>query len=341
MAAALAGRELRRGGTLPVTRLVLANRGYAAHTTDEGLHLEDGLAHAGWTLAGFDVGDGCVDVPTLIKRHQPSVVMVQDVRDWHRENRWGCFDSRYHFERYEALQDCGAFVATPFKDAGSAPEVQREFFRTIEPDALITYYHARAVNEASSDYATMWRQIRTYHSIDADLVRSIPLDGDRRRGIVTGATGVGVYPLRQRVFEQSKRLGIDGHGHPGYGAKGCDTPRYLRQLAGYKVHIATASRFHFALRKVIESVAVGCVPITNLPAWDVLPEIDDALVRVSDSITMGDLHGVIDRAERTWDLDRARHFATKACEFYDYRAAGRRLDAAILEAARGAHHRVA
>lgn len=318
-----------------MTRLVLAMRGYEQHTSSEGLHLEDGLHAAGWCLAGFGVGDNCTDVPTLLARYTPRAVMVQDVRDWHRGNRWGCFDPRYHFARWEALRRCGAFVVTPFKDAGSAPKIQRAFLDTVRPGALITYYHERAVNAASGGYAATWRQIRTYHSIDADMVRALPLDGERRRGIVTGATGVGVYPLRQRVFEGASALGIDGQGHPGYGNKGCDTPRYLRQLAGYKVHVATASRFHFALRKIIESVAVGCVPITNLPAWDALPEIDEALVRVPDSISMDDLRGVIDEAERGWDLDRARHFAERALAFYDYRAAGLRLDAAIQEAARG------
>ena len=247
-----------------MTKLVLANRGYAAHTTDEGLHLEDGLHAAGWCLAGFGVGDDCTDVPTLLARYTPRAVMVQDVRDWHRANKWGCFDPRYHFQRYEALRKCGAFVATPFKDAGSMPQVQRDFLAAVQPGALITYYHERSVNTASGGYATKWRQI----------------------------------------------------------------------------HVATASRFHFALRKIIESVAVGCVPVTNLPAWDVLPEIDDALVRVPDAISMGDLRGVIDAAERGWDLDRARHFAERALEFYDYRAAGLRLDAAILEAAHGAGYRI-
>ena len=329
MAKVLVRQVLRGGGAVPVTRLVLANRGYALHSTDEGLQLEDGLAHAGWALAGFGVDDGCVDVPTLIERHKPDVMMAQDVRDWHRKNRWGCFDPRYHFERYEVLDKRSAFFVTPLKDAGSIPQVQRDFLAAVRPDALITYYHERAVNQASGGYAAEWRQIRTYHSVDADLVRSIPLDGERRRGIVTGATGVGVYPLRQRAFESIDALGLDGQGHPGYGNAGCDTPRYLRQIAGYKVHVATASRFHFALRKIIESVAVGCAPITNLPAWDVLPEIDEALVRVPDSISTSDLRSVIDEAERAWDLDRARHFAARACDFYDYRAAGLRLDAAI------------
>jgi hypothetical protein len=321
-------------------KLVLANRGYAQHTTDEGLQLEDGLHAAGWCLAGYGVGDSCVDVPTLLARYTPRVVMVQDVRDWHRDNRWGCFDPRYHFARWERLRDCGAFVATPFKDAGSMPKVQAEFFQRVRPGALVTYYHPDAVREASKGAVSDYAQVRTYHTVDADLVRSIPLDGERRRGIVTGATGVGVYPLRQRVFEGAAALGIDGQGHPGYGNKGCDTARYLRQLAGYKVHVATASRFGFALRKIIESVALGCTPVTDLPAFDVLPEIDEVLVRVPSRISIDDLRGVIDEAERSWDLERALALSAKACAYYDYRVMGARLDAALAEAARGAGYSI-
>ena len=117
----------------------------------------------------------------------------------------------------------------------------------------------------------------------------------------------------------------------GFAAAGGDVGRWFEYLLMIVsvLAVATASRFHFALRKIIESVAVGCAPITNLPAWDVLPEIDEALVRVPDSISTSDLRSVIDEAERAWDLDRARHFAARACDFYDYRAAGLRLDAAI------------
>jgi hypothetical protein len=50
-------------------------------------------------------------------------------------------------------------------------------------------------------------------------------------------------------------------------------------------HVATASSYHFALRKIIESVACGCTPVTNLPAYDVLPEIDPVLVRIDDDAT--------------------------------------------------------
>ena len=59
-----------------MTKLVLANRDYLTHITDEGEQLQSGLAHAGWILAGYGYGDGCTDVSTLIARYKPSIVFV-------------------------------------------------------------------------------------------------------------------------------------------------------------------------------------------------------------------------------------------------------------------------
>jgi hypothetical protein len=104
--------------------------------------------------------------------------------------------------------------------------------------------------------------------------------------------------------------------------------------------VATASRYGFALRKIVESVAMGATPITDLPAYDVLPEIDQALVRISPVATLAELKEAIDTAERAWNLDRALYFAESARHFYDYRKIGKRLDRLILEAraiARAAH----
>jgi hypothetical protein len=74
---------------------------------------------------------------------------------------------------------------------------------------------------------------------------------------------------------------------------------------------------------------MGCTPVTNLPCWDCLPEIDGALVRVSDNETIEGLCEAINQAERDWDLDRAMYFAESARKFYDYRASGARLSGAI------------
>ena len=101
------------------------------------------------------------------------------------------------------------------------------------------------------------------------------------------------YPLRQRAVRDRVVLGLDVLRHPGYGNRGAVTPAYCRELARYRVSVATASMYGFALRKIIEAVAVGCTVITDLPAYDVLPEIDAALIRVPSTINPPDFAAVI------------------------------------------------
>ena len=83
--------------------------------------------------------------------------------------------------------------------------------------------------------------------------------------------------------------------------------------------------YGFALRKIIEGVAVGCTVITDLPAYDELPMIDGALVRVKPTINPPELASVIVAAVDGWDPIARAIWAARARAFYDYRALGRRL----------------
>lgn len=322
-----------------MNKLILANHDYvprpgAGHSTDEGHQFQESLARAGWTLAGFGFdADDCTHVPTLLARHKPDMVYVADCRDW-REDSFGTYDKRVCFRDYQCLADrSDIFKVTVVKDAGSLIEYQRKFSETIKADALIHYYHLRSVLEYSP-WMRPYAKVRTHHTIDAEFVKTLDLTQPRRRGIVSGACSP-VYPMRQLAVTNAESLDIDVQIHPGYGNKGCHTNDYLRRIAGYRTHVATASKFGFSLRKIIESVAVGCVPITDLPAFDILPEIDEALVRVSPGITIDELRDVIARTEEAWRIDRAMHFARKAWAYYDYPAEGRRLSEQLTAMAEG------
>lgn len=296
--------------------------------TDEGEQLQAGLRHAGWTLAGYGYDDDCCDVPELLERHKPDVVFVQDARDWDPRSR-GCFDPRVSFTNVGALRLCPAFKVIVVKDAGSVVQYQRDFADAIRADAAIIYYHPRSVL-AVAPWLAGYRLIRTYHSVDTRVIDQIDLTQPRKRCLISGAIS-GVYPLRRDVWRKSHAWDIDRLRHPGYGNAGCVTNDYLRTLAGYKAHVATASRYGFALRKIVESVAVGCTPVTNLPAYDVLPEIDAALIRVPSE--SGSVRSAVDAAERDWNFDSAMRYAVKAASFYDWRAAGLRLSESICRMA--------
>jgi hypothetical protein len=333
-----------------VRKLVLGNAAYRkldgiceGHITSEGAELQDGLVNAGWAIAGKNFShyvpryfNGTVEyldetrVDIILEKLQPDVVFVQDPRDMQSESP-GCFDKWTHFENIEALASYGGKKVLVFKDAGSGTEYQRLFAQKIHADALVCYYHDKSILKLSP-WANDYRRIRIYHSVDGDVIARLNLSRYRSRGIVTGAAGNAmVYPLRYAVFRKTRQLDINQLPHPGYGNSGCKTPSYLTLLTDFKVHVATASVFGFALRKIFESICCGCIPITDLPDYDKLPIIDPWIVRVPNHIDMESLKILIDCCETSWEQRTAWLRATAAAGFYDYRAAGKRLDAAIRD----------
>lgn len=302
--------------------VVLANVDYRQHLTDEGDQFQVGLEHAGWTLLGAGYQDGVRDVKHLIDRYSPTACVVHDKRDWDPMSAIA-FRKDVGFQRVGELARKPFFKAVVVKDAATSVEYQRKFYNEVGAKAAIVYYHPKSVTEFAPWLGTV-PLIRTYHSVDADFVRTLDLRALRKRAVVSGATS-NTYPLRQLVFLQGQRHGIDGYGHPGYGNKGSKTPSYLQMLAGYRVHVATASRFKFALRKIIESVACGATPVTNLPSYDVLPEIDGALVRIPVMSRLQDVLTAVQHADETWNLEERLAWAEKAWQFYDFRAIGVRL----------------
>jgi hypothetical protein len=312
--------------------VVLANIDYRRHMTNEGDQFQEGLRAAGWTLCGAGYDD-MTDVPAILERYQPERVVVHDKRDW---DPWSdiAFRKDIGFGRLNALQCWPGFKAVVVKDAASSIPYQRAFYEEVGAHAAVTYYHDDSVRRYST-----WLEgkplVRTYHTLDAADYADIPLDGSRGRAVVSGAVAR-CYPLRQKVVQNARSLHVEVLKHPGYGNKGSRVADYLGTLAQYKVSIATASAYGFALRKIIESVAMGCAVITDLPAADVLPEIDGALVRVSPAIGMEPLRTAIRNAVDGWSLAERLEWAYKARAFYDYRTMGARLSAQLVAASAGA-----
>lgn len=307
-----------------MSKIFLSNRDYRNHLTDEGEQLQLGLEAAGWTLVGFGYGDGCRDVPTLLARHQPSAVLIADKRDWDPSSP-GAFRKDIGFENLSHLQKHPElFKICVVKDAGGMQDYHRRFCEEVQASAILTYYHDRSVRPLNP-WMMGYPTIRTYHSVDF-LLRYETVN--RKRAVVSGALS-GVYPLRQMAVLNAGRLGLTILRHPGYSNRGSRTADYLKEISGYKVHVATASRFGFALRKIIESVLVGTTPVTDLPEYDVLPGIDKALVRISPNVSVAELKDAIDYAERTWDAEERRQYAEAAAKLYDFRATGKALDSAI------------
>jgi hypothetical protein len=298
--------------------VMLAVASLRNHMTTEGWQLQAGLNVSGFPNY-FANPDN--DVKVILGRTQPRIVIIQDRREWFPGSVRGSVFS----EAFKNVQT--AFVARPeimrltvFKDVASILDSQYDHHRILMPHLYITYYHPVIVAK-SAPWVRAAQCIRTYHSIDAHTCPMVQATGHTPGTLLSGAMDPKYYPLRVAAMAWSQAGQIPEltvHPHPGYHAHGNATPDYLKLLTGYKVHLATASRFGFALRKIIESVACGCTPVTTLPVDEVLPEIDEALVRVPHNITPQDLRAVLVEAERAWDYDRANELAARAKRYYGH-----------------------
>lgn len=308
---------------LTAARVQLAVETFRRHMTDEGWQIQLGLELAGWEMYGAKMQpprSNEINVPHILCERQPTSVIVQDKREWDPQMP-GCFDKRIAFCGVESLAESRrTFRLAIFRDAHQRWAYQRDFHDSIGAHGWIVLYHPEII----CDLAPWIRRddvVRTYHSVEpADVP---PFSPDRpREALVSGASNGTIYPFRDAVI----RSRICEHlPHPGYHAAGTCTPTYLRVLSQFKVHMCTTSIFGYALRKIIESVACGCVVITDLPKGDVLPEIDECLVRVAPNIPMPDLRRLIREQCAGYDPERQSHFARVAREYYDWRVLGRKL----------------
>lgn len=312
-------------------RLVLANIDYEQHMTDEGHQLQQSLAESGWNLVGEGYGEGERDVYKILDAHAPSAVFVQDKRDWDSGSGI-CFNRRVAYKNIAALGGYGGFVATVVKDAGpDGSEYHRKFCEEINPDAVAIYYHEQNVTKYCP-WLKAYRLVRMYHTVNPEDVPDFVAGANRRPALGSGAVMPDVYPIRFNVCVTNNPtdFGLDWLKHPGYNNNGHQTPRYLKFISQYKVHLCTASSYGFALRKIIESVTCGCTPITDLPEYDVLPEIDRALIRIRPNITDHDLKMTIADAVENWDERGRQRWAQRALSYYDFNKYGHRLTQNLL-----------
>ncbi len=77
-------------------RIMLAMKSFSRHMTDEGWQLQCGLRKAGYRQVGHGYDYSETRVPEILGALNPSVVIVQDKREWDIENA-ACFDFQAHF----------------------------------------------------------------------------------------------------------------------------------------------------------------------------------------------------------------------------------------------------
>lgn len=310
-------------------RIALAVRSMQGHMTDEGWQIMQALQHGGYTLFGFGIPvtgvwqTNATSVPYILDESTPSTVVVQDKREWEGRTAGPGFDHRESFRGIQVLKGYkDVFKVTILKDAQNSPDYHRESAYEIGCHAWIVYYHPRIVKHLAP-YVREKHLIRTYHSIDSDLLQS-PFPP--RAGVLLSGALSGAYPWRQRLVQyRSAFNGVVCKPHPGYHRRGTETPDFLNLLTKFKVAICTSSIYGYALRKIIEATAAGCRVVTNLPEDEVLPEIDGNLLRVDPSISMKDLSDLLEQMQDTYNPGLQQHYAHSAKCFYDYRVQGIKL----------------
>lgn len=308
---------------------MLAVESMKDHMTDEGWQIALALNSAGYELVGKGLATPITDCYQFVAETGFSIktCVVQDKREWDVQPR-NFRDPSARFTNVPSLQHPSIFKLTILKDSQSNPPYHKESADEMGAHGWIVYYHPRIVAHLAP-YVRPQHLVRTWHSIDPSI---IPLPPKRRgRGLLSGAVS-GAYPLRQKLIREFQSLPeIDWRRHPGYHRNGCDTKEYYFALSQYKVAICTASRYGYALRKIIEATACGCVVLTDLPEDEVMPGIDENLARVHPSWSVERISNIIKEIYAGYDPERQQHYAEIAKKLYDYKTLGCKLAADIEE----------
>jgi len=313
--------------TGPGNRIALAVEAMKRHTADAGWQIMDGLRHAGYLLCGSDLTINEQNVPKIIKSTSPEVIIIQDKREWEGRTARQRGNPRLKFHNIEYLKSRNdIFKLTVLKDAHQNPVYHKDSADEMGVHGWVIYYHPKIVKHVAS-FVRLEHCIRTSHSIDSLQVPEF--SSDRKVCLVSGAVST-YYPLRLRIIRNYKLLpGTEYIKHPGYQSRRCVTPNFLKRLSQYKVSICTSSRYGYALRKLIESSACGCIVITDLPEDDKLPVIEENLVRIPSDISIGELGNLIKRLSESYDERKQKRIAESVKEYYDFRAVGARLSRSI------------
>lgn len=116
----------------------------------------------------------------------------------------------------------------------------------------------------------------------------IPMDGRKRKVLLTGEQWRRIYPLRHKALMTWKwnplgRLAMDVLRHPGYPDAGTKPThnithdRFVAKLGEYKLALMCPSVFGVELMKYVECAYAGCVPIGEAPR-SISEEVCDSIV---------------------------------------------------------------
>lgn len=297
-------------------RLVLGVASMREHMTDEGWQITHGLSLNGYKHCGYLLDENKTDVNELISKHNPETVVIQDVREWDYQS--GDFrDKNAMFTNVDSMRARDdIFRLTILKDSHQRPGYHSDNCRMMGIHAWIVYYNEQIVKHLAT-YVRPQHLIRTTHSIDKNIVPAF--SEQRDSGCLFSGAVSRAYPLRQSIIHHRHRLPIFVQPHPGYHRDGCVVPSFMSLLNKFKVSICTSSMYGYTLRKLIESTACGCRVITDLPWDEILPVVEENLIRINPTDNHRTIKRTINDAIGSYSYDKQRELAKRAIEHYDYR----------------------
>jgi hypothetical protein len=310
------------------------------HMTSEGFELFQALGSNGYLLGGngFEINSSdysrILKEYTSLRKHIPGTVVINDKREWRRESNRNNPDAFFtHLDKLK--ESTSTFKVNIVKDAQGDRDMHQFSVDEVGAHAWIIYYNPKIVTYLAP-YLRPQHLIRTYHTVNPKDVPEFKSSERKNKALLSGAISKH-YPLRERIASNThticSRRNLMGRGlknidilpHPGYSNQKTYTPSYLQTLSKYKVAITTSSLYGYALRKIIEATACGCICISDLPSDEAMPIIDGNIVRIHPSIEINDLQEIVNHAISKWNEEEQAFYAKRASEFYDYRAEGFRL----------------
>lgn len=144
--------------------------------------------------------------------------------------------------------------------------------------------------------------------------------------MLSGVVSQDTYPLRSRFATLIRSQQMPGYirPYPGHRLKTEEACRvqyklYASALQSTKVSLCCTSKFKYALAKIVESLAAGCLVVSDMPGdWAFKQTLGKHIIEVPDNTSDADLIKIVTDTAAGWSLARAaagrfealNHFST-------------------------------
>ena len=315
-----------------VKRVQFGVKAFENYASDTAFLIQRGLEHAGFPCygKGFPGDRDCTNMRVVCEREDPDLVFCEEWNTWNPDMPQPP-SKDVGFVGYDWLgEQESIFRVTKHADPWGHPEKHAEWQQRFNPDVVVVRYEIDRCLKIAP-YLDCHKLVRIHHSVTREYCPEVTAEGRDRVCLLSGSAGSRAYPLRHRIWREVQELPrwddvftIRPH-HRWSRTGGSAVPAYMRELARHRVMFVGTSQWHVSFKKHYEGTAAGCIVVTNLPTSDVVPVVEENLVRVPDDIVAEDLAVLCRGLAREWDEEKQRDLAMRVVDRYDYREEAWRL----------------